>query len=77
MSSILFRGESRKKVLLAIEAFKFGFPFFDIAVGTITFNNEKLSYDNDSIYLDIDVFINDVISKNEVVSFGCLKTLCM
>ena len=41
----------------------------DTLVGTITFNNEKLSYDNDSIYLDIDVFINDVISKNEVVSF--------
>ena len=41
----------------------------DTATGTITFNNERLSYDNKDIYININVFINDVISENEVVSF--------
>ena len=35
----------------------------------ISFNNEKISYESDSIDIDINVFKNDVMKSNEVISF--------
>ena len=39
MPSIMFRGESCNKAFPVIETFHSGFPLFDAAIGTITFNS--------------------------------------
>ena len=41
----------------------------DTTAGTISFNNEKISYESGSIDIDIYIFKNDVMNSNEVISF--------
>lgn len=41
----------------------------DTATGIISFNNEKISYESGSIDIDINIFKNDVMKSNEVISF--------